>query len=322
MQRRILHRRQLSICDKICSLPSYCDGFGLGRVCPTDKIIHQKLRGAKVMCRKQFPIGGGVWEGDLVLAQVGAVHEVVPAVAGGRRKKRKSEVWATASVLLNRSTQGGCWWWCCCCCLPEAFQHAWGDALASHHAHHPDAADAADGRLRRGGAAPGPLPLKHHLLPLRALRHRLLNHPVTLERVRTSVMWVRKWKHICDGNTWVSSSRKTGGVWCLTSWMCSAIRQPPTFLSLEIKRNVLVLEGHFVSTCWKPRSLSTTSLISSTWVHRARKSQRSRLFRNLYWITKISIFVSKIFLIFVYKYSIFSHGFKTRIWMFDNFYAP
>lgn len=54
------------------------------------------------------------------------------------------------------------------------------------------------------------------------------------------------------------------GLQRLTSWMCSAIRQPLTFLSFEMKRKVLVLEGHFVSTCWKPRSLSTTSLISST----------------------------------------------------------
>lgn len=50
--------------------------------------------------------------------------------------------------------------------------------------------------------------------------------------------------------------------------MCSAMRQPLTFLSFEMKRKVLVLEGHFVSTCWKPRSLSTTSLISSTLVSR------------------------------------------------------
>lgn len=51
----------------------------------------------------------------------------------------------------------------------------------------------------------------------------------------------------------------------LTSCMCSAIRHPPTFLSLEMKRKVLVWEGHLDSTCWKPRSLSTISLISSTW---------------------------------------------------------
>lgn len=66
---------------------------------------------------------------------------------------------------------------------PEALEHARGDALASHHADHPDAADAADGRLRRGGAAPGPLPLKHHLLSLRALGRWLLDHPVTLEGI-------------------------------------------------------------------------------------------------------------------------------------------
>lgn len=51
----------------------------------------------------------------------------------------------------------------------------------------------------------------------------------------------------------------------LTSCMCSAMRHPATFLSLEIKRKVLVFEGHLVSTCWKPRSLSTISRISSTW---------------------------------------------------------
>lgn len=68
---------------------------------------------------------------------------------------------------------------------PEALQHARGDALASHHTDYPDAADAADGRLWRGGAAPGPLPLKHHLLSLRALGRWLLDHPVTLERVHT-----------------------------------------------------------------------------------------------------------------------------------------
>lgn len=71
--------------DKICSLPSYCVGFGLGRVRPADKIINQKLRRAKVMRRKQFPIRGGVREGDLVLAQVGAVRKVVPVV--GRKKR-------------------------------------------------------------------------------------------------------------------------------------------------------------------------------------------------------------------------------------------
>lgn len=39
------------------------------------------------MRRKQFPIGGGVGEGDLVLAQVGAVRKVVPAM--GKEKKEK-----------------------------------------------------------------------------------------------------------------------------------------------------------------------------------------------------------------------------------------
>lgn len=76
----------MSVGDQICSLPSYCVGFGLGRVRPADKIIHQKLRRAKVMRRKQLPVGGGVREGDLVLAQVGAVRKVVPAV--GRKKEK------------------------------------------------------------------------------------------------------------------------------------------------------------------------------------------------------------------------------------------
>lgn len=88
MQLEKLHQRLLSIGDKICSLPSYCVGFGLGRVRPADKIIHQKLGCFKVMRRKQFPIGGGVGEGDLVLAQVGAVRKVVPAM--GRKKKNEN----------------------------------------------------------------------------------------------------------------------------------------------------------------------------------------------------------------------------------------
>ena len=63
---------------------------------------------------------------------------------------------------------------------PEALEHAWGNALASHHTDHPDAADATDGRLRHCGAAPGSLTFKHHLLSLRALWYRFLNHSVPL----------------------------------------------------------------------------------------------------------------------------------------------
>lgn len=50
--------------------------------------------------------------------------------------------------------------------VPEAVEHARGDALASHHADHPDAADAADGRLWRCGAAPSSLTFEHQLLSL------------------------------------------------------------------------------------------------------------------------------------------------------------
>lgn len=60
-------------------------------------------------------------------------------------------------------------------------------------------------------------------------------------------------------NTLVGTLKKS-----LTHWICSAIKQPTTFLSLEIKRSVLVLEQHISGACWKPKSLSTISLISST----------------------------------------------------------
>lgn len=63
---------------------------------------------------------------------------------------------------------------------PETLDHARGDALPSHQTEDPDAADATEGWLRVGGAAPGTLTLKHHLLSFRALWHRLLYHPVAL----------------------------------------------------------------------------------------------------------------------------------------------
>lgn len=63
----------------------------------------------------------------------------------------------------------------------------------------------------------------------------------------------------------IRSETLPGWIQPRTSWMCSAMRHPATFLSMVMKRKVLVWEGHFVSTCWKPRSLSTISLISSTW---------------------------------------------------------
>lgn len=63
---------------------------------------------------------------------------------------------------------------------PEALEHARSDALTSHHADHPDATDAADGRLWRCGAAPSSLTFKHQLLSLRTLWHGLFNHPVPL----------------------------------------------------------------------------------------------------------------------------------------------
>lgn len=158
------------------------------------------------------------------------------------------------------STHWGDWSWDSSVCprWPEALEHARGDALPSHHADHPDAADATDGWLRRGGAAPGSLPLEHHLLSLGAVRDGLLDHPVALwGRHATSVPRLVS-QHFYRPTDFLSDPR-------LTSCMCSAMRQPPTFLSLEMKRKVLVWEGHLVSTCWKPRSLSTTSLISSTW---------------------------------------------------------
>lgn len=46
---------------------------------PAHKVINQKLRRAKVLCGEELPVGGGVGERDLILAQVRAVNEVVPA---------------------------------------------------------------------------------------------------------------------------------------------------------------------------------------------------------------------------------------------------
>lgn len=77
-------------------------GFGLSRVRPADKIIHQKLRRAKVMRREQFPIWSGVGEGDLVLAQVGAVRKVVPVVRRQRKNETKKEAEAKAGEFLFR----------------------------------------------------------------------------------------------------------------------------------------------------------------------------------------------------------------------------
>lgn len=95
------------------------------------------------MCGKKLPVRSGVGESNLVFAQVRAVDEVVP----------------------------------------ETLDHARGDALAPQHAEHPNAADATQSGLCGGGAAPGSLALEHHLLPLRALRTGLLDHPVTLLNV-------------------------------------------------------------------------------------------------------------------------------------------
>lgn len=49
---------------------SYCIRFGLGGARSTHKVINQKLRSAKVMCGKEFPVRSGVGESDLVFAQV------------------------------------------------------------------------------------------------------------------------------------------------------------------------------------------------------------------------------------------------------------
>lgn len=149
---------------------------------------------------------------------------------------------------------------------PQALEHARGDALASHHADDPDAADATDGWLRRRGATPSSLTFKHQLLSLWTFRHGLLDHPVPLWAftslsILMQIRFILHIKHTSEGTYFLTDT----GLQSLTSCMCSAMRHPPTFLSLEMKRKVLVLEGHLVSTCWKPRSLSTTSLISSTW---------------------------------------------------------
>lgn len=76
---------------------------------PADKIIHQKLRRAKVMRREQFPIWSGVGEGDLVLAQVGAVRKVVPVVRRQRKLRRKQKqrpqrFFSDGSVYLRHSS--------------------------------------------------------------------------------------------------------------------------------------------------------------------------------------------------------------------------
>lgn len=84
-------------------LTSYCVGFGLRRVCPADKIIHQKLWRAKVMRREQLPIWSGVGEGDLVLAQVGAVRKVVPAVRRQKKHENKEEGEGKAGGLSDGS---------------------------------------------------------------------------------------------------------------------------------------------------------------------------------------------------------------------------
>lgn len=89
----------VSIGDNVCCLPSYCVGFGLRWVRPADKIIHQELRRGKVMRRKQFPIWSGVGEGDLVLAQVGAIRKVVPAVRRQKKNENKKELGANAECF-------------------------------------------------------------------------------------------------------------------------------------------------------------------------------------------------------------------------------
>lgn len=122
------------------------------------------------MCGEEFPIRSGVGESNLIFAQVWTEHKVVPVKQNDELKCKFNLLWGDQTSNLGALKKH----W------PEALEHAWGDALASHHADDPDAADATDGRLRRCGATPSSLTLKHQLLSFWTLRDGLLNHPVPL----------------------------------------------------------------------------------------------------------------------------------------------
>lgn len=65
-------------------------------------------------------------------------------------------------------------------CSPETLNHSWCNASPPHHAENPNATDPTNCWLWNSRAAPGPLALKHHLLPLGSFWHWLFDHPVTL----------------------------------------------------------------------------------------------------------------------------------------------
>lgn len=68
---------------------------------------------------------------------------------------------------------------------PDSVQHAGRDVLSSGQTEHPDATDAAQRRLRDGGAAPGPVAL-HEVVAFHVLvLLRLLQNSVRLEGQRS-----------------------------------------------------------------------------------------------------------------------------------------
>lgn len=77
----------------------------------TDKVINQELRCAAVVCSEELPVGRWVREGNLLLAQVGAVNEVVPEEGNTRRNYRfkyiflwhfTSTLWTLIWTVRNR----------------------------------------------------------------------------------------------------------------------------------------------------------------------------------------------------------------------------
>lgn len=247
----------MSFSKKICRL-SYRIRFRLGWVCSADKVINQKLRSAKIMRGKQFSIRSGVRESDLILAQIWTIYKVVPVTENkiGKHKQRPIcyEVvrqqmlvftWGTRACVRRCPGVSSCWRPRCDWCRRWLALALWNSTKLS--------GVQTSTSLPRNPLVQAPrlpcIPVSIHM-----------SHYADTAFFFNSVKiypWLEKEKRL----------------WSLTSCMCSAMRHPLTFLSLEMKRKVLVLEGHLVSTCWKPRSLSTTSLISSTWRNRQKTSK-------------------------------------------------
>lgn len=217
-------------------------------MCSAHKVINQKLRSAKIMCGKELSIRGRVGESDLVFTQIWTVYKVVPVQ---QIKNSVSYVlifffrwlnikswcfedaltWGTRADVMRCPGVSSCWRPRCGWCHRWPAPPLWSSTKLSDVQTSPS------------------LPLSP---PVLAPQSPCI--PVSSQRAQSTDAVL--FSYILNIHFLLLS---------LTSCMCSAIRHPPTFLSLEMKRKVLVLEGHLVSTCWKPRSLSTTSLISSTW---------------------------------------------------------